>query len=225
MLTKRRKKTLIGPIIFILFIPKKIRTKRNYVNLLIYFDYLRIQNFFLLWIERERERKKKLYSENWMDIKTIKERKKWKLHQNKKKEVLLPRNWTPFHFKIHDFCFSLTTSLSTCGCRWCAISNVHLTMQSKIMKIQSILFYCWLTNNFINCLAIYFDIFFSFSRHITIKRSIDLVIIERVRTQQRKANWKDLNLHAFAITIGILQSNLIPSRKCSKYRLWRWIRK
>lgn len=142
-----------------------------------------------------------------------------------KKEVLLPRNWTPFHFKIHDFCFSLTTSLSTCGCRWCAISNVHLTMQSKIMKIQSILFYCWLTNNFINCLAIYFDIFFSFSRHITIKRSIDLVIIERVRTQQRKANWKDLNLHAFAITIGILQSNLIPSRKCSKYRLWRWIRK
>lgn len=194
--------------------------------MLIYFDYLRIQNFFLLWIERERERERKNYilRIEWT-LKQLKNAENGNYTRTKKKEVLLPRNWTPFHFKIHDFCFSLTTSLSTCGCRWCAISNVHLTMQSKIMKIQSILFYCWLTNNFINCLAIYFDIFFSFSRHITIKRSIDLVIIERVRTQQRKANWKDLNLHAFAITIGILQSNLIPSRKCSKYRLWRWIRK
>lgn len=170
--------------------------------------------FFFLCIARERE--------NYIP------RIEWKLKQLKnaengnytrtKKNVLLPQNWTPFHFKFTIF----ADFLSTCGCRRKIDVQFQCTFddtEQNNIKIHSIFFYCcWLTNNFINCFSIYFDIS---SLSLAIKSSIDLVI---KCTRSRETNWKDLNLHAFEITIGILQSNLIPSRNCelcSKYRLWR----
>lgn len=113
-----------------------------------------------------------------------------------------------FNFEIHDLKHMQGNEIQTIAAEiknWCAILKNFYNENPFNFLFNA------LTNNFFNCLAIYFDIsslflyFYPASSPSkidfqSIRLSIIIIIID-VR--------KDLNLHAFAITIGISQSILI----------------